>query len=69
MVLDAYPKERMDVVAETPADGCVKASYDDTDVRNPASLLNHDSLTDEEAMVETIPFVPVNAKPCVSDGR
>jgi hypothetical protein len=63
VVLDAYPKERIDVVADTPRDGCVKASYDDTDVRYPLSLLNQDSLIDDEAMVETTPFVPVKAKP------
>ena len=39
------------------------------DVRNPASLVNHESLTDDEAMVETIPFDPVKAKPCDSDGK
>ena len=39
------------------------------DVVNPASLLNQDSRTDDEAIVETIPFDPVNAKPAVSDGR
>ena len=32
-------------------------------VENPASLLNQDSLTDEEAMVETNPLDPVKAKP------
>lgn len=31
--------------------------------RNPASLLNHDNFTDDEAMVETSPLVPVKAKP------
>ena len=35
---------------------------------NPASLLNHDSLIDDEAIVETIPLLPVNAKPCDRDG-
>ena len=29
------------------------------DVRKPASLLNHDNFTDDEAMVFTCPFVPV----------
>ena len=33
------------------------------------SLLNQDSLTDDEAIVETIPFDPVNAKPWDRDGR
>ena len=33
------------------------------------SLLNHDSLIDELAIVETKPFVPVNANPCDSDDR
>ncbi len=40
-----------------------------SDVRNPASLLNHDRFTDDEAIVCTSPLLPVNAKPCVSDGR
>ena len=40
-----------------------------SDVRNPASLLNHDSRIDEDAIVDTSPLLPVNAKPCVSDGR
>lgn len=38
------------------------------DVMKPASLLNQDSLTDDEAIVETRPFDPVNAKPCARDG-
>jgi hypothetical protein len=46
----------------------VKASYE-TEVRKLASLLNQDSLTDDEAIVCTIPLVPVNAKPCDSEGR
>ena len=41
----------------------------DSDVRNPASLLNHDNFTEDEAIVETSPLLPVNAKPCVSPGR
>ncbi len=40
-----------------------------SDVRKPASLLNHDSFTDDEAIVETIPLLPVNAKPCDSPDR
>ena len=40
-----------------------------SDVRNPASLLNHDSFTDDDAIVCTNPFDPVYAKPPVSDGR
>ncbi len=40
-----------------------------SDVRNPASLLNHDRLIDDEAIVCTSPLLPVNAKPCVSDGK
>ncbi len=48
----------------------MKASYAvRADVRKPASLLNQDSLIDDEAIVCTSPFVPVNAKPCDSDGR
>lgn len=30
--------------------------------------MNHDSCTDDEAIVFTLPFVPVYANPCVSDG-
>ncbi len=40
-----------------------------SDVRNPASLLNHDRLIDDEAIVCTSPFVPRYVNPCVSDGR
>ena len=50
-----------DVVALDPANGCVHASYD---VRNPASLLNHDNRIDDEAVALTAPFDPVNRKPC-----
>ena len=35
----------------------------------PESLLNQDSLIDDEAIVPTSPFVPVKAKPCESDER
>jgi hypothetical protein len=43
--------------------------YGKPDVVNPASLLNQESLTDDEAIVETNPFVPVNANPCDRDDR
>ena len=33
-------------------------------VVNPASLLNHDNFTDDEAIVFTTPPVPRYAKPC-----
>ncbi len=36
---------------------------------NPASLLNQDSCIDDEAIVFTLPFVPVYVNPCASDGR
>ncbi len=39
----------------------------DSDVRNPLSLLNHDSLTDDEAIVFSCPPVPRYAKPCDGD--
>lgn len=39
----------------------------DSDVRNPASLLNQDSLTDDEATVFSCPPVPRYAKPCAGD--
>ena len=51
------------------SDSSVDDAAPDSDVRNPASLLNHDSFTDDEAIVDTSPLLPVNAKPCVSDGR
>ena len=54
------------MVADCREAGCVHASYD---VRNPESLLNHDSLIDDEAMVLVMPFDPVKRKPWVSDGR
>ena len=38
-------------------------------VRKPASLLNHESLIEEEAIVFTCPLVPVYANPCDSDER
>ena len=41
----------------------------DSDVKNPASLLNHDNFTEDEAIVCVRPFDPVNTKPCDSDGR
>ena len=56
------------MVADCPATGCVNSSPVAL-VMNLLSLLNHDSLTDDDAMVETRPFVPVNANPCDSDGR
>ena len=39
----------------------------DSDVRNPLSLLNQDSLTDDEAIVFSCPPVPRYAKPCDGD--
>ena len=61
-----------DSVGVAPPDDCI-GNVPVTDVtaavRKPASLLNQESLTDDEAIVETIPFDPVKAKPCVSDGR
>ena len=39
------------------------------DVTNPASLLNHESLTEDEAIVFTCPAEPVYANPCDIDGR
>ena len=42
----------------------MKASYDvSAPVTKPASFVNHDRLIDDEAIVESSPFVPVNAKP------
>ena len=35
----------------------------------PASLLNHESRMDDEAIVFTCPADPVNAKPCDRDER
>ena len=36
---------------------------------NPASLLNQDSCIDDEAIVLTLPFVPVYVNPCDRDGK
>jgi hypothetical protein len=36
---------------------------------NPASLVNQESFTVDDAIVFTVPFVPRYAKPCASDGR
>jgi hypothetical protein len=41
----------------------------ESDVRKPASLLNQESLTDEDAIVCTRPPVPRYAKPCELFGR
>ena len=38
-------------------------------VEKARSLANHESLTDDDAIVETSPLLPVNANPCDSDGR
>ncbi len=40
----------------------------ESDVRKPASLLNHESCTEDEAIVDTFPVDPVYAKPCESEG-
>ena len=62
---DACPLNNIsDVVADCPVAGCVNGS-----VINARSLLNHDSLIDDEAIVDTNPFVPVYVNPCVRDGR
>ena len=51
------------------SDRSVEEAAPASDVRNPASLLNHDRFTDDEAIVCTSPFVPRYVNPCVSDGR
>ena len=51
------------------SDSSVDDAAPDSDVRNPASLLNHDSRIDDEAIVCTSPLLPVYVKPCVSDGK
>ncbi len=67
-VVDAFASSRSsDVVADTPLAGCVNGSLDV--VMKLESLLNHDSLIDDEAIVCTNPLVPVYANPCVSDGK
>ncbi len=38
-------------------------------VMNPASLLNHERLTDDEAIELTLPDEPMYAKPCERDER
>ena len=40
-----------------------------SDVMNPLSLLNQDSLIDDDAIVCASPFVPRYVKPCERDGR
>jgi hypothetical protein len=44
-------------------------SSPEIEVMKAESLENQLSLIEEEAIVETIPFVPVKAKPCERDGR
>ncbi len=39
------------------------------DVENPASLLNQDSCTDDDAIELTLPLDPMYEKPCDSDGK
>ncbi len=51
------------------SDSSVDEAAPDSEVRNPASLLNHDSRIDDEAIVCTSPFDPVYVNPCVRDGR
>ena len=46
------------------SDRSVEEAAPASDVRNPASLLNHDRLIDDEAIALTAPFDPVNRKPC-----
>ena len=46
------------------SDRSVEEAAPASDVRNPASLLNHDRFTDDEAIALTAPFDPVNRKPC-----
>ena len=54
-----------EVVADCPTAGCVKASYDG---RKPASLLNHDSLSVDDATDCMLFPVPIKANPCVRFG-
>ena len=46
------------------SDRSVEEAAPASDVRNPASLLNHDRFTDDEAIALTAQFDPVNRKPC-----
>ena len=46
------------------SDRSVEEAAPASDVRNPASLLNHDRLIDDEAIALTAPLLPVNRKPC-----
>ncbi len=50
------------MVSERSVDDAAPAS----DVRKPASLLNHDRLIDDDAIEFSLPFVPMYVKPCPS---
>lgn len=62
--VDSPANERVGV--EPPEDwiGNVPETLVTAEVRKPASLLNHDNLTDDEAIDDTSPLVPVKTKPC-----
>ena len=67
-----FDKYIVEVVAEIPAAGWLHASYEVNpvaEVKNPASLLNHESLIDDDAIVLTCPLEPVYANPCERDGK
>lgn len=65
-VVDEYEKDCFALHVLVSASN-VDDAAPDSDVRNPASLLNHDSLTDDEATVFSCPPVPRYAKPCDGD--
>lgn len=54
------PKAKDEVEADAQLNG-----WENGSVIKAESLVNHESFTDDDAIVETNPFVPVNAKPCV----
>lgn len=66
-VLDVVVPKAIDIAGVLPPDemiGYVPVTEVTADVRNPASLLNHDSFTDDEAIELNNPLEPIKAKPC-----
>jgi hypothetical protein len=77
-VADAYAKDARVVeelvnvwrpVNVLVSERSVEEAAPERDVRKPASLLNHERFTDEDAIVFTKPPVPRYANPCESEGR
>ena len=60
---DCLPVKVFAPVNELLSASKVEEAAPESEVRKPLSLLNQESLTEEDAMVFTCPFVPVKAKP------